>query len=203
MYAEMQVTGQRPGSSGTIAQRGSRDGHQVIQDSHAHFMQAVLDGNVYTGANPQATAVTTQAGLSATTPALTLYNPIGSGVNLVLWRLSIGLTAAPAAATVFSLAFNLANAAAPTSVTLGNVTNNQLGNAALPRGQCYRVATLAAAPVAFWFPWGVSAASLVSPTNGDFVLDGTFVILPGVAVSIQTTTAAAIIASFTWEEVAP
>lgn len=201
MYAEMQVTGRRPGSTGVIAQRGSKDGHQVVQDGHARYYQAVYDGNVYTGANPAGTAVTTQAGLSATTPVLSLYNPIGSGVNLVLWKTNIVLVAAPAAASTIMLAFNLASAAAPSSLTSANITNNLIGNAATSKGLCSRVSTLAATPVAFEYLATATAASLVAYDNNVFWHDGAFILVPGACISVQTTTAASMLAGFTWEEV--
>lgn len=201
MYAEMLQTGRRPGSTGKIPQRCGKDGNQIIQDGHAHYYQAVYDGNVYIGSNPLGTPVTTQAGLSATTPALTLYNPVASGVNLVLWKFSAVANAAPAAATSVALAFNLATAAAPTSTTNANITNALVGNANTGKGQCYRIATLAAAPVAIDYFAFVSAASLVAYGSGQFFLDGSIVLIPGVAVSIQTTTALSVLASFSWEEV--
>jgi hypothetical protein len=69
------------------------------------------------------------------------------------------------------------------------------------KGQCYRVATLAAAPVAFRGLGCVTGASSISPVNLEFDLAGSVVLQPGACVSIQSTAAAAIVAHFFWEEI--
>lgn len=164
------------------------------------YEQMVLDGNVYIGANLGGTPVTTQVGLSATTPALTLYNPIGSGVNLVLITTTVNITASPAAAAGLMLAYNFASAAAPSATTLANVTNAKIGTAKQPIGQCYRICTLAAAPIytrSMGGPIGAASTSGVVLRDN---IDGEIVLSPGVAISVQSTSAAAIIATFTWKE---
>ncbi len=201
MINELLVTGARPGSTGYVPARSSKDGHQVVQDGHARYMQAVLDGNVYIGANPGGTPVTTQAGLSATTPALTLYNPVGSGVNLILWTHTLTATTAPAAITAFCLAWNTATAAAPTALTAANVINAN-GQASTGKGVCARAATLAAAPVAYRWTFNISAATLVAAYSVIDDIAGSIVLTPGVCISVQALAAAAVVASFTWEEVA-
>ena len=124
---------------------------------------------------------------------------------LLLSLLSVpcmALNAAPAAATTFSLA---ATTGSPTAVTMATVSNDlmtiQNTIAAQPVGQCYRVSTLAAAPTALRFLGGVNAASSITPPPMVDNVDGKIVLTPGTGVTIQTTTAAAIFASFTWEEV--
>src|SRR3990167_681827 len=74
----------------------SPDDYLIAQDS---FAAAVERGRCYTVANQS--GVTSQAGLSATTPVLTLYNPAGSGVNGRLWF--AGATIEVAAATAGSI----------------------------------------------------------------------------------------------------
>jgi hypothetical protein len=185
----------------TVNVTGKADGSTFRTSKHPDLMQGVLDGVTFTGANPLGTPVTTQAGLSATTPALTLYNPIGSGVNLVLTSVSVCPTAAPAAATTIALAYNLANAAAPTSTTAATVTSNMLGSTTSPVGQAYRVATLAAAPVAFVPLGGIVAASSTNQVGLFREFKGEYVVTPGTAISIQATTAVAILASISWKEV--
>src|SRR5579864_8505962 len=100
--AEVLVTGQRPGSSGIVSQRGSKDGHQLTHDAHARYQQAVYDGNCYIRGNALGTPVTTAAGLSATTPVLTRFSPPNSGKLGVLWVCTVGVNSAPSAATTVS-----------------------------------------------------------------------------------------------------
>ncbi|MEK6861618.1 MAG: hypothetical protein AABY07_06625, partial [Nanoarchaeota archaeon] len=142
-----------------------------------------------------------QAGLSATTPALALHNPVGSGVYLSLLTVTIDITASPAAAAGLMLAYNLKSAAAPTATTLAQVTNAILDLGKLPIGQCYRISTLAAAPLAIRYLGGSIGASAISGIQLIDNIDGSIIISPGVVGSIQTTSAASIIASFTWEEI--
>ncbi len=207
--------------------RGDLTAAVVVSDGHARYQEAVLAGNVYIGSNPSGTPVTTQAGVSATTPALTLFNPHASTVNLVLWAVDINITTEAAAA--FMLAYNpplLAGVpTGPVTLTNANITNAILGQG-IPgtttvvstqggnQGQCFRAATLSAAPIAFRYLGrhsftaagsGAGAAS-ASPDAfggmpGSFPIDGEIVIPPGVAMSIQATAAVAITCAFTWEEV--
>lgn len=200
------------GVSGPL--RGDHSGALVVQHAHARFQEAVLQGNVWIGSNPSGTAVTTQAGVSATTPALVLFNPINSRVNLVPWYVQFGITAAPAAASVMMLAFNAPQLAGvptgPATVTAANITNAILsrgitGAATVLRGQgaegqCYAVSTLSAAPVAFNYPLGTTGAAAISGVSMHHWIDGSFIIPPGVAVSVQTSSAAALICAFCWAE---
>lgn len=185
----------------TVDATGRQDGAVFRTDRHPHYMQSVFDGVVFTGANVMATPVTTQAGLSATTPALTIYNPIASGVYLVLVSVNICCTSSPAAATAFALAWNLSTAAAPSSTTAGTLTSNLIGSTAVGQGACYAIATLPTAPVAFVYLGGPTGASAIGTVTLTRYFDGEYIIAPGVAVSIQSKTAAAILASISWKEV--
>lgn len=175
-------------------------GPLAVQDAHAKYAEAVSHGNVFICANPAGTSVTTVAGLSALNPALTLWNPPGSGKNLVLLEDSIDITASPAAAVGFSLAYNTVLSSAPATVTAGTVANANLGLNTTPLGQCYRAATLAATPVAIRYVGSVTGASSISPVVMIDNVDGKIILPPGTAISVQTTAAAAILAHFVWEE---
>lgn len=190
------------GADGAVQnkERRSRTNATVITPAHSEYWEAVSRGKVFIGSNLLGTAVTTQAGLSATTPALTLSNPTGSGVAANLLSVSIGVNAAPAAATTICLAVN-SNAAAPTSTTSAAVINALNGGPVNNAVGCYRVATLAAAPVATVFLGSISAASLVAALSWVVDLKGGYGVYPGSNISIQTTTAVALFCSFTWEEV--
>ncbi len=196
--------------------RGDLSGALVSQDAHARFQEAVLAGNVYIGANPLGTLVTTQAGLSATTPALTLFNPFNSTVNLVIWSFGVHISAAPAAACGIVLATNLPNVAgvptAPLTVTNANISNALLGQgqtgtstailtASGNQGQCYRVCTLNAAPIAVRYCFGTSGAAAIGGMSFRDAVDGALILPPGMAVSVQTSSAAAVACDFIWEEI--
>lgn len=200
-----------PAAVGQGAPRAVRlskvSGDVVVSDGHAHFLEAILQGNAY-GVAMQS-GVTSQAGLSATTPILTLYNPAGSGVNGVLWYAGVTMSVAPAAAMVVWLGVNTNTAAAAVTGTLTTTHRNLLlgagsGNKVIP----YLAATLPAAPVALCTLGVGFAASLtvqnVTPPLGRF-FDGGIILAPNTAISIQTSTASGtsgLFGEMLWEEVA-
>lgn len=183
---------------------GMGDGTMRVGDAHGKYVEAVYRGNVWIGSNLGGTPVTTQAGLSATTPALTLFNPADSKVNLFLLNVGIGIAAAPAAACALFLAYNVPNLAgvptAPVTTTTANVINAKLGSAGAPVGQCYRVSTLSAAPLLLAPLGGTTGAAAIGGVPLWFDLGGIVCISPGYAVSVQTSSAASLTGAFVWEE---
>jgi hypothetical protein len=177
------------------------EGILLFKQASSKYEHDVLNETVFIGANLGGTPVTTQAGLSATTPALTLYNPVGSGVNLVLLTVTVDITTAPAAAAGLMLAYNLLNATAPATTTDATMISAIIGSTTAPKGRCYRIATLAAAPLAFRFIGGTTGAAAIGGVQLIDNVDGAVIIPPGVAISIQGTSAAAILASYVWKEV--
>ncbi len=206
---------QRVGYSAPAPLRCDLSGALVTTDGHARFQEAVLNGNVWIGANLGGTPVTSQAGLSVTTPMLTLFNPVNSPVNLVLWEFQVTNTTVVAGATNWCLAYNLPAITgvftAPFTTTNAAVTNALLSSnmttaTAIQNqgawGQCYRICTLAAAPVIFRYSFCQAGASSLTVYSCIDHIDGAVVVPPGIAISVQTlTTAIAGIAAFVWEEV--
>ncbi len=207
--------------------RGDLTAGLVVTDGHARFQEAVLAGNVWIGSNASGTPVATHVGVSPTTPALTLFNPHGSTVNLVLWTVTFNITTEAAGAffLTYTPPLALGIPTAPLTVTNANVTNAILG-LGIPgtatvvstqggnQGQCYAICTLNSTPIAFRylgrhsFTAAGSGAGGISASPdafgwfpGVYPIDGEIVIPPGIAVSIQGTAAVSITASFTWEEV--
>jgi hypothetical protein len=121
---------------------------------------------------------------------------------LALYGVTIDVTTSPAAAVGFALAANNPSAAAPTSTTLATMFNSiQPGGQMQGKGRCYSIATLAAAPVAIRYLGGTTGASAIGGVLLDIDLGGAIIVPEGGCVSIQSTSAAAILASFLWEEI--
>lgn len=200
MKIQTKVGAQKNANGGEPDLRSSKNGSLVVAQGQSKYYESVLNGSVWIGANLGGTAVSTQAGLSAATPVLVLYNPVGSGVNLSLLTVTVDINGAPAAASSLMLAYNAQNAGAPSSTTLATTTNAILGIAGTPNAGCYRVSTLPAAPIAFRYIGFVSAASLVGVARIVDHIDGEVIIPPGVSISIQASAVISILASFTWEE---
>lgn len=181
------------------------DRYLVQQDG---FAREVERGLGYVVANQA--GVTSQAGLSATTPVLTLYNPAGSGVTGKLWMASAQFEVAFAAAASVWLAAGTNTIAAAVTGTLTTAhrnlklggTNAQ-GNKLVP----LLAATLPAAPVAIdLMGVGLTGAITTAPTQLPmtkwyFV---PLLIQPGCNISIQTSTASgasSMLCSYIWTEV--
>ena len=150
-------------------------------------------GSTYICANPAGTSVTTQAGLSVTTPALTLVNPSNSGKNLTILEIGIDVTASPAAAAGFMVAFS--STSAITTTSSGTVTQALLKNPATNSvAGCWRVSTLPFVPYAVRYLGGTTGASAIGGVVLTDYTNGKIVVPPGNTISIQSTSAAAIIA---------
>lgn len=191
---------------GTLANpRLTKQGAIVVQDS---FAEAVERGRCF-GVASQA-GVTSQAGLSATTPVLTLYNPIGSGVRGRLWMASAQFQVAFAAAASVWLA---AGSDTSTSAVTGTLTtahrNLKLGGVLSQGNKIVPLlaATLPAAPVAIdLLGVGLTGAITTVPALSPMVkwYGGAVLIEPGTNLSIQTSTASgasSTLCAYFWEEV--
>lgn len=186
------------------AARGHKaNGGLLVQAAGALFDEAVERGNVYVTANQ--TTVTTQAGLSATTPALTIANRVNSGKEVRLWYASAcGLVAAAAGAEVWACLGGY-SATAVTETTNATVRNMKTGDASMPPGvACLAVATLPAAPVAIGqLGAQLTGAITTVPTVAPFErwYHGALRIRPGFNFSIQTSTATTLFCEYIFEVV--
>lgn len=178
-----------------------------IAPAQSAFQNAVEIGNVF-GVCSQA-GVTSQAGLSLTTPVLTLYNPASSGKNLVLWYAGVTFTVAPATAGAVWVAVNTNTAAAATTGTLTTAHRNmKLGTGVNMVAQPLLAATLPAAPVAISI-LGVNFTGAITTVPMAQTLErwfnGSIILKPNTALSIQTGVASGASGTFCeyiWQEVA-
>lgn len=199
----MPIAGQ-VGPSAINAQDGAnvefRQGHTgelVMQQLHGRYFETMARGNMFNAANQAAQAVS--AGLATTYTGLMLYNPIGSGVMLVLNKHKLALTVAPAASASIGLISGV-QTTAPTGVTTVPVRSNQIGNAKTGAGVAYSAATIAT-PV--WLTDEVDAFTAAAlPAPSPIVdLEGAVGILPGGFVAVGALTAVTGLAFMFWEEV--
>lgn len=179
----------------------------AVKDSSARFQAAVERGRCFAVCNQ--TGVTSQAGLSATTPVLTLANAAGSGVIGALWFAGATIEVAAATAGSVLLAVGTNTVAAVVTGTLTTAHRNlklggqtQQGNKISP----FLAATLPAAPVAVAILGTMlTGAITTTPTLNTMGrwFDGAVLIPPGTNVSIQTLVAAGangLLCEFIWEE---
>lgn len=183
----------------------ARNGSFIVQDD---FAAAVERGNVYAVSNQA--GVTSQAGLSATTPVLTLANPAGSGKTGRLWFAGATIEVAAATAGSIVLAAGTNTVAAVVTGTLTTAHRNlKMGslNAQGNKLTPFLAATLPAAPVAISI-LGVMLTGAITtiPALGNFGrwFFGAVLIQPGTNLSIQTLVASGasgLLCEYIWEEV--
>lgn len=205
---------QQPGAVYGDRIRVDQSNAAVVQQAHGRYYEAVKRGNVFIGSN-----VITGVAIpiySAKENALTLWNPVGSGVDLVLLAtfvnfvqttnvagsLVYGTVASPGAlADVATGApFATLTAATPVNALVGSsiasqaifspAVNTTTANPSILRGTGISFAAL-------------TAATAVAPfTMVDWV-DGSIILKPNTAIQLVGTTAVAMTANqqFVWEEV--
>ena len=198
--------GPRPGSDGNEeVLRLGKEGYLTVADAVGKYYEPCSRGQVF-GVSNQA-GITTQAGLSPTTPALTLFNPKGSGVNAEILFAGYNASVAFAAAALIWLGLNTNIAAADVTGTLSTAVRNMLvGNGKASQIQALLAATLPVAPVA-GPSIGVGLTGAITtlpsvPTQGRW-FDGSLILSPGSAVSFQTSAASGALGffgEFIWRE---
>lgn len=181
------------------------DGLMVSSDA---FRRAVDAGRCFAVCNQA--GVTSQAGLSATSPVLTLYNPLGSKTVGRLWYAGATFSVAFATAGAIWLAAGTSAVAAAVTGTLTTTHRNlklggldAQGNRIVPM----LAATLPAAPVAIsLLGVGLTGAITTIPFIGGQVgrnYGGALRIEPGTNLTIQTgvaSGASGMFCEFVWEE---
>lgn len=190
----------------SLAVRASRFGALLTAPMSASLQEAVRRGFAFGWCSQ--TGVTSQAGLSATTPVGTLYNPAGSGKNAVLWFAGAVFTVAPATAGAVWLAVNTNTVAAATTGTASVTHKNLLlGSANNPVCVPLLAATLPAAPVALCL-LGANLTGAITTIGNAATLgrwfNGSVILTPGTALSIQTGVASGASGTFCeyiWEEI--
>lgn len=192
--------GSQSNADGVFAyQRSGKNGDLIVSQLHGRRAEQTLRGNCF---GIQGTAVTTTAAGAATFTGLCVGNPVGSGVNMVLNRLTVSQVAALTAATTIGLMYGPSTAAITASLT--SIYNRLPGGA-----DSAMVATAGqtiTAPTAFRVFAGSGSGAITVPLiipALDIDLDGELIIPPGYFVASYTSavTTTALLFGFEWEEV--
>lgn len=158
----------------------------------SRYQGMVLSGRAYSAASANAAA--TFAATPSANPPFALYNPIGSGVNVVLWRASVGFYGSGTSGVgTICLAANTNTAAAATTSSVGAVTAvpNFLGNVmgfAAKAQPFIATVTLPVAPTLLRSLYALDAVTTTTATYNqpiDIELAGDIVLAPGSTVSFQ------------------
>lgn len=161
-------------------------------------------GQVFCAANVSAKSV---IAVATSMTGVILYNPAGSGKNLLIADVGWSWTTVPGAVHNLGLGLCAPNLTIPATVTAigsGVMQANGAGNSSLSVTRAYDAAALPIAPVAVrWFggaSWGSSVA--VSPFSLIDHVDGAIILVPGAVMTfVALTTTAVGVGSVTWVEV--
>lgn len=192
-------------------QTSTRSSAQRVADAHARFMDACLRGQLWIASNTA--AVTFGTALTSTAVTATLSNPLGSGVNAVLYKTVITVAASSTAGSLV-YAFNGFGALTTGVIhgTPGAIQNallgtpNPAGSAGGPGAGCKcffdTACTLPATPTLLrGIAFGPVTATATTGAIVDLV-DGEIILQPGTALTVQGITIVGTgLISYTWEEV--
>lgn len=190
-----------PASTGTNPLRANNLGGVVVEGGYQDKTQAGTHYFAYCQIQDVAlyTAVL-QVGM-------VIYNPLGSGVNMIpkLWSISVHIASAAMTGMVMAVSPQLIT---PTATTVATLTGRSLltGSVGLTAGSCiaYSIATIITAPVVAW-PLFTNAIALDTEGSelmaGD--LKGAFGFAPGTVCVIGAQAAAGVDVDIglTWDEV--
>ena len=184
------LTGQPPiaGDNSPVQMRGGRYGETAVSELQPRYYEHTKRKNKFSAAN-QAGQVTT-VGLATTYTGFGIYNPVGSGVDLVITKTGYAVPVAPAAAMVIGLMAG-APGANPTGVTAITPKNDYLGQPA-PLGIPFSAATIGAPTLQKILDIATTAAITTAPKGCGAVVDieGGIIVSPGSFLCFYTSTAA-------------
>jgi hypothetical protein len=199
-------------ASGTQAtMRQGNMGDQIISNLHDRNYEAVYRRAYFAASQQAVIATATVAGVGTTiTGAPVLYNPIGSGVNVVISKVGLGFCLAPAAPVIFGIATGF-NSTTAISGTLTSVTPKSrfVGQGAAPLANLYISAsiTLPTASTVDQVLGTLSQGAVNTTTIGPgglYAIDGSIILPPGGYAhfwSHAVLLASCLISSWSWEEV--
>lgn len=156
-------------------------GEQLVTELHGKWYTSAYRGRVFqTGVLIAGVTIPVN---TTTAPTFTLYNPLGSGVNLELISLDVGWPAA--AASVVGTILGTTGVQAPTAVTAGNIYSTLIGAGAVPQAKFYTAATIVAITQHMPLLNISTVTDTMNPAHVDF--DGRIVLAPGALFTLTST----------------
>ena len=174
-------------------------GELGVSEVLPRLMALGWSGQIYSAANQAAQAVS--AALATTYTGIGIYNPVGSGVNLVPLRVKFALSVAPAAPATIGLIGSYAATGGVTAQTTKLVPQNGIvGNTATGKAIPLAAATITTPTWIEHLVDGFTAAALPSPAPTS-ILDGSILIAPGGFLAVGALTAITGLGSIYWAEI--
>lgn len=173
-------------------------GETIVQELHGRYFESTARGFGFTATNQAATAVS--AGVATAYTGLLVYNPVGSGVVLVLNKVKLALTVAPAAASSLGLLQGFAATGGVSAAgALATISSNQVGSAKKSAAIAYAGATIVT-PTWLMDMTDAAAAGAFPAATTVVDLEGLYQVLPGAFVAIGALTAVTGLSFISWEE---
>lgn len=158
-----------------------KSAEQVVAELHGKWYTSAYRGRVFqTGVLIAGVTIPVN---TTTSPTFTLYNPLGSGVNLELISLDVGWPAA--AASVVGTLLGTTGVQAPTAVTAGNIYSTLIGGGAVPQAKFYTAATIVAITQHMPLITISTVTDTMNPSHVDF--DGRILLAPGSLFTLTST----------------
>ncbi len=211
---QLQVGPQGPFSPGTIVSGASGlEAEQLVAQLHPAYYEAARRGRLFiqsTVAAGVAIPIST-----TTSPIIVVWNPSGSGRNVVLMRYSIGYVSGTTVAGAVGLSYttgagaNVATGATFTAFNQVNPVNGFIGAGQQSSIKTSSAATNTLTTAGTWFytifqNLAVTSATTVASNECTHDFAGSVIIPPGVAVWPVATAASSALycQTLTWEEIA-
>lgn len=192
--------------------RLGRSGEQIVTEVHGKYYETAKRGNLF-HATMTAGVILPAPGATAANP-FTLYNPLGSGKDLVLVDFDMVVTVIPGTPVtgLYGLYVNSAPQAAAVTGTALAAQAAVIGGASAAVAKPLTTSTLPVAPTLLWpFANKVTGEVVTAVPNPGLPslhvdLDGKVILAPGTAITVQQTAAdtsnATVLCRMSWEEVA-
>ena len=177
-------------------------GAQRVADAHGRYMQASLEGRVFSASNVAAQAVS--VALTTTYTGLCISNPAGNTKNFALLGCQYALSVAPAAIASLHLIAGFSGAGIVThtaALAAPGIQSTIINGSASSTAKADTQATTVNPYYLFGLGSGFTAAALYATTPHFVDLGGIFIIPPGGWVAWGALTAVTGFGSFVWEEI--
>lgn len=196
-------------SNALLNGRAGQLGDSIVSELHGRYYETNYRGNLFSLSVSTAASVTAYTGGAGGTPMIGLFNPTGSGKNLVILKASFAnVVAASAAGTVtFGLYFGTTATItqATTTTPWSMSTQLQAGSVATGfRNVALTSGSAASNVIALGSYYWATAAGAAVVSGGPVDLEGSLIIPPGSYVALggsAALTSATWIGSLQWEEV--
>lgn len=190
-FTQLQTGVQQVSDGSNPIARAGKGGDLIVSELNGRYYENSYRGNTFSS-GVTGSGVAPGTALSTTAP-FALYNPAGSGKNLVILRSSAGyISGTIGAGTVFYCA-NTVVGAAPTTGSALTVVNNLIGSGTAAVGKPFVTATLPVAPTIlrpFFSLTAILASTAVNPYQVEDEIAGEFIVAPGATFSIEAVAAA-------------